>query len=86
MWMSHSDWWIGAVADVIPEVSQPDRRSILEASGDKLSLNIEYEELRLDLFSSGNVFSVAILHHAKPSQKEKRKTVKRTPVLMRHRC
>lgn len=51
MWMTRSDWWIGADADVIPEVSQPDRCSILGASGDKLSLNIEYEELRLDLFS-----------------------------------
>lgn len=48
MWMTRSDWWIGAVGDVMPEVSQPDRRSIFEASGDKLSFNIEYEELRLD--------------------------------------
>lgn len=71
MWMRRSDWWIGAVADVIPEVSQPDRRSILEASGEKLSLNIEYEELRLDLFSSGNVFSVAILHHVACQVKKK---------------
>lgn len=63
MWMTRSDWWIGAVADVIQEVFQPDRRSIFEAPGAKLSLNIEYEELRLDLFSSGKVFSVAILHN-----------------------
>lgn len=83
MWMrkARSDWWSGAVADVIPEVSQQDRRSIFGAPGDKLSLNIDYEELRLDLFSPGKVFPLAILHHVarrvKNEREEKLQVVKR---------